>query len=72
MFVKTPFGLEAAEAGFSVTAKGALNYLGFLNRVSELEQTAVQGSNSCAAGPSAGLVVFRHDLGARVRTGGPA
>ena len=37
MFVKTPFGLEAAEAGFGVIAKGAFNYLGFLNRVSELE-----------------------------------
>ena len=41
VFVKTPFGLEAAEADFSVTAKGALNYLGFFNRVSELQQTSV-------------------------------
>ena len=72
MFVKTSFGLEGAEAGFGVTAKGALNYFGFLNRVSELEQASVQVSNSFTAGPSAGLVVFRHDLGSRVRTGGPA
>ena len=72
VFVKTPFGLEAAEADFSVTAKGALNYLGFLNRVSELQQASVQISNSLATGPSAGLVVFRHDSGSRVRPGGPA
>ena len=71
MFVKPPFGLEAAEAGFGVIAKGAFNYLGFLNRVSELEQASVQISNSLTAGPSAGLVVFRHDSGSRVRPGGP-
>ena len=38
VFVKTSFSLEGAEAGFGVTAKGALNYFGFLNRISELEQ----------------------------------
>ncbi len=72
VFVKTPFGLEAAEAGFGIAAKGALNCLGFLNRVSELEQASVQVSNSFTAGPSAGLVVFRHDSGWRVRPDGPA
>ena len=72
VFVKTPFGLEAAEAGFSVTAKGALNYLSFFNRVSELQQASVQISNSLTTGPSAGLVVFRHDWRSRVRPGDPA
>ena len=71
VIVKTSFGLEGAEAGFGVTAKGALNYLGFLNRVSEFEQASVEVSNSFTAGPSAGLVVFRHDSGWRVRPDGP-
>ena len=72
VFVKTPFGLKAAEADFSVTAKGALNYLSFFNRVSELQQASVQISNSLTTGPSAGLVVFRHDSGSRVRPGDSA
>ncbi len=72
VFVKTPFGLEAAEAGFGVAAKGALNYLGFFNRVSELKQASVQVLNSFTAGPSAGLVVFRHDSESRIRLGGPS
>ena len=61
MFVKTPFGLKAAEAGFGVTAEGALNYLGFGNRVSEFKEASVKVPDSFTAGPSAGLVVFRHD-----------
>tara|TARA_B100001146_G_C15832520_1_gene285687 strand:- start:86 stop:421 length:336 start_codon:yes stop_codon:yes gene_type:complete len=72
VIVKTSFGLEGAEAGFGVTAKGALNYLGFLNRISEPEQASVEVSNSFTAGPSAGLVVFRHNSGSSVRPGGPA
>ena len=56
--MKTPFGLEATEACFGVTAKGTFNYLGFLNRVSELKQASVQISNSLTICPSAGLVVF--------------
>ena len=72
MFAKTSFGLEAAEAGFGVTAKGALDYFRFFNRVSELKQASVEISNSFTVGPLAGLVVFRHDLGSRVRTCGPA
>ena len=58
VFMKTPFGLEAAEACFGVTAKGTLNYLGFLNLVSELEQASVQISNSLTTCPSTGVVVF--------------
>ena len=61
VFVKTSFGLEAAEADFGVTAKGALNHLGFLNRVSEFEEASVQVSDSLTADSPAGLVVFRHD-----------
>jgi hypothetical protein len=72
MFAKTPFGLEAAEVGFGVTAKGALDYFRFLNRESELKQAAVEISNGFTAGPLVGLVVFRHDLGSGVRPGGPA
>ena len=72
VFVKTPFGLEAAEVGFGVTAKGALDYFRFLNRESELKQAAVEISNGFTAGPLVGLVVFRHDLGSGVRPGGPA
>jgi len=41
VFVKTSFDLEGAEAGFGVVAKRALNYLGFLNRISELNQASV-------------------------------
>ena len=58
MFVKATFGLEAAETGFGVAAEKTLIYLGFFNRVSELEQASVQVPNSFTVGPSAGLVVF--------------
>ena len=61
MFVKTPFGLKAAEAGFGVTAEGALNYLGFGNRVSELEEASVKVPDGFTTGTPAGRVVFRHD-----------
>ena len=61
VFVKTPFGLETAEASLGVKAEGAFNYLGFGNRVSEFKEASVKVPDSFTAGPSAGLVVFRHD-----------
>ena len=61
VFVKAPFGLEAAEAGLGVKAEGAFNYLGFGNRVSELEEASVKVPDGFTTGAPAGRVVFRHD-----------
>ncbi len=72
VFMEAPFGLEAAETGLGVRAEEAFDYLGFGNRVSELEEASVKVPDGFTTGSPAGRVVFRHDSGSSVRPGGPA
>ena len=61
VFVKTPFGLETAEASLGVKAEGAFNYLGFGNRVSEFKEASVKVPDDFTTGAPAGRVVFRQN-----------
>ena len=61
VFMKAPFGLETAETDLGVKAEEAFDYLGFGNRVSELEEASVKVPDGFTTGAPAGRVVFRHD-----------